>query len=114
MSCSGNLYNICVKQGNSFDVTLTITDSNLNAINISGYSGVAPIKARYGETDILDYFHVNMSNPTGGRLTMNLYGHQTAALPVSQHLYELELYDLSSGVTKYLYGYLEIAPQLSI
>lgn len=112
MICSGSLYDICFKQGSSFSLIINVTGSDGNPTNISGYTGSAPIAHKYGDTGVLGYFNLNITNSISGQITMSLNYSETAALPVTQAVYELELENPQGERSKYLYGYLNINPQL--
>jgi hypothetical protein len=111
--CSG-IYNICCSQGSDYSLTLSVTDNNNVPINLSGYSGLAPIKERFGDSAPLDYMSVSVLVPVSGIICLSLTRNQTANLPVTQARYELEIYPSSGSATKYLRGYFEIEPELSI
>lgn len=114
MSCGTGLVSLCVKQGSSYSWPVTFTDSNGNFISISGWSGYAPIKSRYGSTTVLESFNLDFSVGASGILTMSLDRDQTAALPVNENLFEVELYPSVGSAVKYLWGYLNVSPQLSL
>lgn len=114
MACTG-LYNIELKQGNYFSLSLTVTDDVGSPVNLTNYSGYAIIKAGYGHSGVLGEFHLDFNQPTSGIFTIYMYATETAALPVNQSLYEIEIYPTGSLTlaTKYLYGYCDVCPQLS-
>lgn len=114
MACTG-LYNIEIKQGNYYALTVTVTDAYGTAIDLTNYSGYAIIKAGYGRNNILGRFNLSFSQPTSGILVISMDATGTAALPVNESMYELEIYPTGSTIqaTKYLYGYCDVCPQLS-
>lgn len=113
MSCTGSRYNIELTQGNYYSLCLTVTDSNSSPINLSGYSGYAPIKAAYGFSGVLGHFDINFTTPASGIITLSMDATGTAALPVIQARYELEIYPVNGQTIKYLKGYVDICPELS-
>src|SRR5688572_19801867 len=109
---ASNVYDITLYQGDSFSLVVNAQDDNGNALNLSGFSGFAGIKSAFCSSGYLGFFNINISNPTGGEITMTMPSTGTANLPATVALYDLEI---ASGnfVTKYLQGDVYIYPQIN-
>jgi hypothetical protein len=106
-------YAIEVMQGSSYSLTFNITDSDSNAINISGYTFTGVVKSRHKNTGVLSFFSFQTGSITGGQMIMSLTSAQTAAMPVGRSLYEIEAYPDTGTTQKYLDGYFDVYPELN-
>lgn len=114
MSCGSGVYNLCIPQGVTYARSFLFTDDeNSVPVDISAWSGIAPIKNRYGDSGILAYLDLDFSAGASGVLTLSKHRTGTAALPMGQFRYEVELYPSSSEAVRYLWGYAEVAPEIS-
>jgi len=114
MSCTGSRYDIELEQGSYYSLAVLVSDSTGAPINLSGYSGYAPIKAGHGSSGVLGAFDVSFNLPyESGQITLSMEPSGTAALPVIQGVYELEIYPPNGHNIKYLRGYAIVCPQVS-
>lgn len=110
--CSG-YYNLNIYQGASFQVQVNFQDALGNLQNLSGYSGNCGMKLHYGDTGVLAYLNVDFPTGQTGTINLSMPASGTAALPVTQALYELDLADPNGNIFTYLYGYANISPQVA-
>jgi len=112
---SAELVNLSMTQGSSFSIRLEIKDSegvpeNLIAYGVRGY-----LKNKYSDATPLLDLSPTISNPTGGQIDINVSASITAALPITEGVYDIEKYLLSdtSDVTKVLKGKILINPEVT-
>lgn len=111
---TGVRYDLNLTQGASFVTSLTLTNSEGSLVNLSGYSGYAPIKTRYGATgSILGEFLVSVTSPASGGFSISITDEESALLPCTQAAYEVNLYSSGSNdPLKYINGYLNVYPSV--
>lgn len=105
-------YNLNIYQGDTFDLTIVARNSDGSAMNLSGYSGFGGIKTSYCSTNYLETFNITFSQSTTGQLGISLTAAETASLPTTIGLYDLEVAS-GSYVNKLLKGDVIIHPQIS-
>ena len=116
-------YNFSIKQGSEFNVRLSITELSV-PVNLSGYLVRAKVKHRYSDTGALvDLKPTVVSGADGalyasGFVDMYLSGSETAALPVSECVYDLERYVTGdelkeTAVIKMLAGKFTVNPEVT-
>jgi hypothetical protein len=109
-------YNIDIFQGSTYSTRITARDENSNYINLSGYSSRAYVKCNYGATGTVAQFSC-LVHPSyvSGIIDISLTAAQTATLPVTQAVYDLEIFNTGeTDVTKLLRGYVNIYPETTI
>src|SRR5437899_2181328 len=111
---TGQKYDIAISQGVDFFLQLTINGPDGNALNLSGYSGYAPIRNRYGETGaVMGAFDVEVLSTGSGILTLTMMASGVESLYTTQGVYQLQIMDANGSKTRYIEGYLSIYPELS-
>jgi len=111
---TGVRYDIDLTQGSSYSSSLTLTTSSGTRVNLSGYSGYAPVKTRYGATGSgLGEFTVSIVSAISGVFSLSMTDEVSALLPCTQAAYEVNLYTSGSNDPfKYMNGDLSIHPAL--
>ena len=125
-------YDLNITQGSTFNVRLTTKDSNGSALNLSGYSVSGYIRNKYSDnTYLLDMDptivsgHAAAHDPNdplktdaiwSGLIDVNIAATGTAALPINQSIYDIEVYlnpnnMNTTSVFKILHGKANIHPE---
>lgn len=111
------VYNITINQGENYDLTATLTDSGGTPINISGYLLRGQIKYSYGSTGTLLDLEPSVVNATGGVINFNLDAIETASLPITIGVYDIERYvsgqSPETTVSRVLQGKVTITPEVT-
>ena len=92
-----SISNIFIDQGATFTTTVTVTDSNGDAVNLSGYSVAAQIRKTFLSFSATA-FTASISNASSGEITISLTDTQTTALEAGRFVYDVLI--SASGVTK--------------
>tara|TARA_Y100000361_G_scaffold145177_1_gene154065 strand:- start:1529 stop:1879 length:351 start_codon:yes stop_codon:yes gene_type:complete len=109
-------YDLNITQGSSFNIRLTAKDDAGNHINLSGYSVSGYIRNRYSDSSFLLNMEpsiVSGGSPdaiTSGKVDINLAATGTAALPITQAMYDVEVYK-NDQVIKLLNGKANVHPE---
>lgn len=105
-------YNFEVIQGSSFSTKLNLKNSDGTFINLSGYSARGYVKYRYSDTG---YF-LNLNpyiDPSyiSGLIVVSGSGVATALLPVSDFVYDLEIFTSGNYILKPIRGRFSVLPE---
>ena len=106
------LSNIYIDQGSDFTTVISLTDSNNDALNLTGYSALAQIRKTYGSTTLAGTFTTSLVATTG-QLTLRLADTVTAAMGSGRYVYDVLLTDASGDKTRVLEGQAVLTPGVS-
>ena len=109
MAAVSNFY---IDQGADFSTIISLTDSNGDVLNLSGYTALAQIRKTYGSTTIAGTFTTSLAADTG-QLTMSLTDVVTAAMTSGRYVYDVLLTDGSGDKTRVLEGQAILTPGVS-
>lgn len=103
--------NLLIDQGSTFSTTVTITDSNGNPIDLSGYSGAAQMRKSYTSSTAYN-FNVSVGN-TSGTLTLSMTANTTANIAGGRYLYDVELTSDVGLVSRVFEGIVTVTPNIT-
>lgn len=111
--------NLTIEQGETFQRTFNIKDSNNDALDMSGYLARMQVRAKYtSESPLIDVDSASKGGITihpssvVGRIDILVSDTVTAALPAPQvGVWDLEVVDGSDVVSKLLKGLVKINPE---
>ena len=114
-------YDLNVIQGSTFGALLTATDETGTAIDLGSYQLRGSIKSKYSDSSSIADLDLQKvpdgnSNPltyTGGKINVNLAASVTALLPITQAVYDIEMFNSSGYVAKLLDGRVNIHPEVT-
>lgn len=102
--------NLVVDQGTTFTTTITVSDDEGNALDLTGYTGAAQIRKHYTSSNSVN-FAVSISAGTG-EVTLSLTANATANLNAGRYVYDCELTN-SGTVSRILEGIVTVSPQVT-
>tara|TARA_B100000035_G_scaffold313765_1_gene328244 strand:- start:1174 stop:1509 length:336 start_codon:yes stop_codon:yes gene_type:complete len=109
MASISNLY---VDQGSDFTITLSLTDSVDDALNLTGSSFLAQVRKSHASSTVKATF-TTTNDGNGGNLTIKLTDVQTAALEAGRYVYDV-MQTASDGIkTRLIEGQLIVTPSVS-
>tara|TARA_B100000427_G_C15458296_1_gene572849 strand:+ start:403 stop:738 length:336 start_codon:yes stop_codon:yes gene_type:complete len=109
MASISNLY---VDQGSDFTITLSLTDSVDDALNLTGSSFLAQVRKSHASSTVKATF-TTTNDGNGGNLTIKLTDVQTAALESGRYVYDV-MQTASDGIkTRLIEGQLIVTPSVS-
>tara|TARA_Y100000361_G_C10974874_1_gene245915 strand:+ start:227 stop:595 length:369 start_codon:yes stop_codon:yes gene_type:complete len=115
-------YNLDIVQGSTFSAQLFAKDANGAAINLSGYNVRGIIKYNYGTGVALVDLNADVNEGApytseSGVVDVSITAPNTATLPVTIGVYDIEMYQGSVGseteVKKLLDGRVKIYPEVT-
>lgn len=98
-------------QGATFSTVITLTDRDNNIIDLTNYTGAAMMRKTYTSSNSHS-FAVALSNTTG-TVTLSMNANSTANVSAGRYVYDLELTDGSSVVSRVLEGIVTVSPNVT-
>jgi hypothetical protein len=105
--------NIFIDQGANFSTTVTISDSDGSALDLTGYTALAQIRKTYESTTATNFTVTFDSDRTTGTITISLSDTQTSALEYGRYVYDLVITDVSATKTRVVEGIATVNPSVS-
>ena len=106
MAIIANLY---IDQGTDFSVTVDVTDSAGDVLNLSGYTADAQIRKTYSSSTVSATFATSISEAVG-QVTLTLTDTQTTALSAGRYVYDLNIESSGGSVTRVIEGQAIVTP----
>ena len=107
-----SISNIFIDQGADFTTTVTVTDSNGDAVSLAGYSAAAQIRKSYSSSTSTA-FTTSISNASGGEITITLSDTQTSALEAGRYLYDVLITASGGDKTRVVEGQVTVNPSVT-
>jgi hypothetical protein len=108
----GTKANLVIDQGATFSTTITVTDADGVARDLTGYTGDAQIRRHYTSSNSVS-FAVSISENTG-EITLSLTPEQSGSLEGgTRYVYDLEVTDSSNVVSRILEGIVTVTPSVT-
>ncbi len=107
-----SISNIFIDQGADFTTTVTVTDSNGDAVSLVGYSAAAQIRKSYSSSTSTA-FTTSISNASGGEITITLTDTQTAALEAGRYVYDVLITASGGDKTRVVEGQVTVNPSVT-
>lgn len=103
--------NLIIDQGTTFSSTVTLTDTNGDPIDLSDYTGAAQMRKSYTSSS-RTVFTVSLGG-ANGTITLSLSANATANIDGGRYLYDVELTDSSSKVSRVFEGIVTVNPNIT-
>ena len=107
-----SISNIFIDQGATFTTTVTVTDSNGDAVNLSGYSVAAQIRKTFLSSSATA-FTATISNASSGENTISLSPTQTTALEAGRFVYDVLITASGGTKTRVVEGQVTVNPSVT-
>lgn len=107
------IQNISIDQGTTFSLTITVTDLNNNALDLTNYTARSQMRRSYGASSYVAFTATIDDDPTTGELTISLTPTQTSALKIGRYVYDVEIEDNAGNVTRVLEGIITVTPEVT-
>ena len=107
-----SISNIFIDQGAPFTTTVTVTDSNGDAVNLSGYSVAAQIRKTFLSSSATA-FTASISNASSGEITISLTDTQTTALEAGRFVYDVLITASGGTKTRVVEGQVTVNPSVT-
>ena len=111
-----SLFDLNILQGSDFNITVIALEDDGTVIDLTGYTASARARRRYSDDDPNVIIDLNPSIPDAtkedGHVALILTRVETAAIPVFQGVYEVEVTKGDIGF-KVISGQIEVHPQVT-
>tara|TARA_Y100000310_G_scaffold333401_1_gene410878 strand:- start:2005 stop:2346 length:342 start_codon:yes stop_codon:yes gene_type:complete len=109
-------YDLNITKGSSFSVRLVALDDSGSALDLTSWSVRGLAKLRYSSSETL----INLNpqkvpqHETDGYVDINLTAAQTELLPVTEGVFDIEIFDGNGFVKKLIIGYARVYPEATV
>lgn len=105
--------NIFINQGANFTTTVTISDSDGSALDLTSYTALAQIRKTYESTTATNFTSTFDADRTTGKITISLTDTQTTALSSGRYVYDLLITSAGGDKTRVVEGIATVNPSVS-
>ena len=109
MATISNLY---VDQGSTYSNIITVTASNGQALDLSGYSVASQMRKSY-QSSTYHSFTATVYDAANGKIRLQLTDEQSGAIPAGRWLYDVEIESASGARTRVVQGIVTVQPQIT-
>jgi hypothetical protein len=115
---AAEIVNLDVVQGSTFGIRIDVLDDDgVTPVNLNGWAIRGVVKNKYSDLDsnILINLNPSITDAVNGIIQINLSPEQTAVLPITEAVYDVEKYSLvgSSHAVKLIKGKFRIYPEVT-
>lgn len=101
--------NLTIDQGSTFSVDIDVTDADGDALNLTDYTVKGQMRKTYTSSTATTFVS-EITNATGGVVTISLTATATNALKAGRYVYDVEITSSTSVVTRIVEGQVEVTP----
>jgi hypothetical protein len=101
--------NLFIDQGTDFSVTVDVTDSAGEILELDGYSASAQIRKTYSSSTVSATFSISIAE-LAGQVTMSLTDTQTSGLVAGRYVYDLNIESSGGLKTRVVEGQAIVTP----
>ena len=106
MAIIANLY---IDQGTDYTITVDVTDSNGDILDLTGYTATAQIRKTYTSSSLSATFTTSIT-AAAGQVTISLTDTQTSALEAGRYVYDLNIASSGGVKTRVIEGQAVVTP----
>lgn len=107
--------NLTVDQGSGFNITVTVTDTNDDIVDISGFTAEGKIKKGYSSTSSISFdLSENPITNSNGIIALSLSDTTTKNMKAGRYVYDVEITSPAGVTTRILEGQLEVNPGVTL
>ena len=101
--------NLTVDQGSNFLAYIDVTDSDGNALNLTGYTVAGQIRKTYTSLTAVN-FTATVNSAIDGTIALSLVDSVTNNMKPGRYVYDVEILANSGSRTRVLEGQVEVTP----
>lgn len=106
--------NLLVDQGATFTSTVTVFNTDDTLFTLTDYTVAAQLRKSYSSSTSTTFTASIDSDPTTGKIILELTPTQTAALEEGRYVYDVEVTNtLTSEVTRVIQGVVTVSPNVT-
>lgn len=104
--------NIFIDQGSEYSNIITVSASNGQPLNLTGYSIASQLRKSYTSSTAYN-FTTEIYEATNGKVRMRLTSSASEQIPPGRYLYDLEVASPSGNKTRVVEGIATVTPQIT-
>ena len=108
-----SISNIFIDQGADFTTTLTVTDSNGDALNLTNFTAAAMIRKTFLSSTATSFTTAFVDPRTTGKITLTLTDTQTAAFEAGRFVYDVVITAADGTKTRVVEGQVTVNPSVT-
>jgi hypothetical protein len=108
MATISNLY---IDAGATYSNIITVTSSNGQALNLTGYTVASQMRKSYGSST--SYSFTSSVFNTNGQIRLQLTPQQSQAIPPGRWLYDVEITSSAGTKTRVVEGIIVVNPEIT-
>jgi hypothetical protein len=109
MATISNLY---VDAGATYSNIITVTASNGQALDLTGYTVASQMRKSYSSSTVYA-FTASVYDAANGKIRLQLTSTQSEAIPAGRWLYDVEITSSSGTKTRVVEGIVTVNPQIT-
>ena len=104
--------NIFIDQGSDYSNIVTVTASNGQPLNLTGFTVASQMRKSYSSS-VAYSFSASILSASLGRVRLQLNSTQSEAIPPGRYLYDVEVTSSNGSKTRVVEGIATITPQIT-
>lgn len=104
-----NVFNIFIDQGSTYTVTVEVTDSNGNQLDLTNYTADSQIRKTYTSSAITANFATSL-NVADGTVTLSMTDDVSSTVAAGRYVYDCIITDQGGAKTRILEGQATVTP----
>lgn len=104
--------NLYIDQGSFFRTHITVANPNGFTLDLTGFTVASQLRKSYQSSTGFN-FTTSISNPTQGRVRIELSSEQSRVIPAGKYLYDLEILSPTGERTRVVEGIVLINPEIT-
>jgi len=103
--------NITIEQGSTFSLAFDVNDSNGDPFDLAGHTITGQMRKHYKTSNVAASFTTAIANTN--EITLSLTAIQTANIVADRYVYDVEMDDGSSTITRVIEGVVSVTPEVT-
>lgn len=104
--------NLFVDAGTTYSNIITVSASNGQALNLTGYTVASQMRKSYSSSTV-HAFTASVYEASTGKIRLQLSPTQSEAIPAGRWLYDVEITSPSGSKTRVIEGIVTVTPQIT-
>lgn len=105
--------NLFVDAGSTYSNIITVTASNGQPLNLSGFTVASQLRKSFQSSTAYD-FTSSVFDATAGKIRLQLTDEQSEDIPPGRWLYDVEITSPSGAKTRVVEGIVTVTPQITL
>jgi hypothetical protein len=104
--------NLFVDAGSDYSNIITVSATNGQALNLTGYTVASQMRKSYGSTTVYN-FAPSLYDAPNGKVRLQLSASTSSSIPAGRWLYDVEITSPSGSKTRVVEGIVTITPEIT-